>query len=237
MAANVGYARPAPPPPPPLMFSLICASIKRLSKQSWAWLFETPTCSLWRHCNEKILWQLRFFMGPFIHDYILEARFYTFFIWWLFPKCHTIGQCSFVVWSLKISKYEQGWYSIVPLPRYVWHGHADQSLNHCNLQRYNSCVCRAGRENHELTCWCIDLQSINTLRPRQNGRHFPDDIFKCIFLNENVWISINISLKFVPRGPINNIPTLVQVMAWRRPGDKLLSEPMMVRLPTHICVT
>ena len=58
---------------------------------------------------------------------------------------------------------------------------------------------------------------INTLRPRQSDCHFPDDIFKWIFLNENVWISINISLKFVPRGPINNIPTLVQVMAWRRP--------------------
>ena len=81
------------------------------------------------------------------------------------------------------------------------------------------------------------LHWINTLRLRQNGRHFPDDIFKWIFLNENVWISIDISLKFVPRGPINNIPTLVQVMAWRRPGDKPLSEPMMVRLPTHICVT
>ena len=39
--------------------------------------------------------------------------------------------------------------------------------------------------------------------------HFADDIFKWIFLNENVWISIDISLKFVPRGPINNIPTLV----------------------------
>ena len=77
----------------------------------------------------------------------------------------------------------------------------------------------------------------NTLRPRQNGRHFPDDIFKWIFLNENVWISINISLKFVPRGPIHNIPTLVQVMAWRRPGDKPLSKPMIVILPTHICVT
>ena len=80
-------------------------------------------------------------------------------------------------------------------------------------------------------------EGLNTLRPRQNGRHFPDDILKCIFLNENLWISINISLKFVPRGPINNIPTLVRVMAWRRPGDKPLSEPTMVRLPTHICVT
>ena len=74
-------------------------------------------------------------------------------------------------------------------------------------------------------------------RPRQNSRHFPDDIFKWMFLNENVWISIDISLKFVPRGPINNILTLVQVMAWHRLGNKPLSEPMMVRLPTHICVT
>ena len=50
-------------------------------------------------------------------------------------------------------------------------------------------------------------------------------------------ISIKISLKFVPNGPINNIPALVQIMAWRRPGDKPLSEPMMVSLLTHICVT
>ena len=62
------------------------------------------------------------------------------------------------------------------------------------------------------------------------------DIFKCIFLNENVWIPIKISLKFVPRGLINNIPALVQIMTWRYQGDKPLSEPMMVNLPTHICV-
>ena len=51
-------------------------------------------------------------------------------------------------------------------------------------------------------------QFINTLRQRQNGRNFPDDIFKCIFLDENLWILIKISLKFVPKGPINNIPAL-----------------------------
>ena len=78
-------------------------------------------------------------------------------------------------------------------------------------------------------------RNINILRPRQNGRQFPDDIFKCIFLNENVWISIKISLKFVPKGPINNIPALVQIMPWHRPGDRTLSEPMMVKLLTHIC--
>ena len=79
--------------------------------------------------------------------------------------------------------------------------------------------------------------TINTLRPRQNGRHFPDDILKCIFLNKNVWILIKISLKFVPKVPIYNIPALVQIMACRWPGDKTLSELMMVRFPTHICVT
>ena len=77
---------------------------------------------------------------------------------------------------------------------------------------------------------------VSTLRPRQNGRRFADDTFKRIFLNENVRLSIKISLKFLPKGPINN-PALVQIMAWRRPGDKPLSEPMMVRLLTHICVT
>ena len=79
--------------------------------------------------------------------------------------------------------------------------------------------------------------SFITLRPRQHGHHFPEDIFKCIFLNENVWIVIDISLKFVPQGPFNNIPASVQIMAWRRPGDKPLSEPMMITLLIHICVT
>ena len=79
--------------------------------------------------------------------------------------------------------------------------------------------------------------SFNTLRPRQNGHRFADDTFRCIFMNENVRISIKISLKFVPKGPINNIPAVVQIMAWRRSGDKPLSEPMMDSLPTHICVT
>ena len=82
----------------------------------------------------------------------------------------------------------------------------------------------------------ISWSRYNTLRPRKNGRHFADDIVECIFLNENIWISIKISLKFVLKGSINNIPSLVQIMAWCRTGDKPLSEPMIVRLLTHICV-
>ena len=66
---------------------------------------------------------------------------------------------------------------------------------------------------------------------------FADDIFRCILLNENVF-SIKISLKFIPKRSINNnFPALVQIMAWRRPGDKPLSEPMIVKLMTHICGT
>ena len=47
---------------------------------------------------------------------------------------------------------------------------------------------------------------------------FADDIFKCIFLNDKVWILMKISWKFIPKGPINNIPALIQIMAWRHPG-------------------
>ena len=72
------------------------------------------------------------------------------------------------------------------------------------------------------------LIEAETKWPPFSKRHF-----KGIFFNENAWISIKISLTFVPWGPINNI----QIMAWHRPGDKPLSESMMASLPTHLCVT
>ena len=56
---------------------------------------------------------------------------------------------------------------------------------------------------------------------------FVNDIFKCTFMYENLYILIHISLKFVPNGPNNKNPSLVLIMAWRRTGDKPLSEPMM----------
>ena len=48
---------------------------------------------------------------------------------------------------------------------------------------------------------------------------------------------MKLSLNFVPDGPINYIPALFQIMAWHRPGDKPLSETMMVSLLTQIYVT
>ena len=63
-------------------------------------------------------------------------------------------------------------------------------------------------------------KAINTLRPRQNGHHSADDIFKFIFLSE---IQFSYLTKFIPKVPIN--PALVQMMAWCREGDKPLFEP------------
>ena len=56
-----------------------------------------------------------------------------------------------------------------------------------------------------------------------------DDNFKCIFLNENDRIFILISLKFGLRSPIDNKSALVQIMAWRRTGDKPLPELMLTQ--------
>ena len=65
---------------------------------------------------------------------------------------------------------------------------------------------------------------IVTMRLWQNGHHFPDDIFKCIFLTKKV----EFSFRFVANGPINNKSALVQKMSWYQPGDKPLSEPIMI---------
>ena len=76
---------------------------------------------------------------------------------------------------------------------------------------------------------------INTLRPRQNCRHFADGNFKCIFLSKNYEFRLKFHWLLFLRVQI----TLFQnrIMTWRRPGYKPLSETIMVRLPTHICVT
>ena len=69
-------------------------------------------------------------------------------------------------------------------------------------------------------------------------RHAGHNILKCIFLKENVQLLIKIPLKFVPRSPINNIPALIQLMAWCRPGNKPLSEPMMAQVTyPYMCIT
>ena len=79
-----------------------------------------------------------------------------------------------------------------------------------------------------------NVASSNTLKPRQNGHHFADDPFKRIFVNKPVKISIKVTLQCVPKGQINNIPALVQKMAWPLPNDKPWPKPMVVILLAHI---
>ena len=70
---------------------------------------------------------------------------------------------------------------------------------------------------------------INTLRPRQIAAN-SHTTFSNAFSSKKWWISLKISLKFAPKFRINNIPVLVQIVAWRRPGDRPLSGPMTVYL-------
>ena len=78
-----------------------------------------------------------------------------------------------------------------------------------------------------LTLNVVAFQSFrfNTLRPRQNGRHFASDMFQFILLDENYFKLI--SLKFFPMGSIKNKLALVGIGVWHRTGDRLLSKPMV----------
>ena len=76
---------------------------------------------------------------------------------------------------------------------------------------------------------------LKLLRPRKMAA-ISQTTFSNAFSLMKIYM-IQISLNFVPKGPINNISALVQVMAWHRLGDKPLAEPIMVSLMTHICVT
>ena len=67
------------------------------------------------------------------------------------------------------------------------------------------------------------------VNPPPPGRHFADDIFRYIFVNEKFYILMELSLKFVHKGPIDNNPALIQMMAWCRMGDKPLFVPMLAR--------
>ena len=108
------------------------------------------------------------------------------------------------------------------------------------LQPYvnNVCICAPKRYFIILynTGWYLCSGILNTLRPRRSGRHFADDIFKCIFWMK-MFASPEISLKFVCQFRIKYVLVLDQIIAWCCPSDKPLSDPMLVSLPTQIWVT
>ena len=105
---------------------------------------------------------------------------------------------------------------------------------HCKRYQF-SFVCLMSDFFYMMCLWLQDI--ILTHWGRDKMAAFSQTYFKRIFANENIRISTKNSLKFVPKGLINNTPALVLIIAWRWPGNKPLSEPMLVRSLTHICVT
>ena len=77
----------------------------------------------------------------------------------------------------------------------------------------------------EESAFCI----INSSFAEQNGRHFADDNFECIFEKEKLWISIQMSMNFVPKSSIDNKSLLFKVMVWCQTGGKPLPEPMLAQ--------
>ena len=132
----------------------------------------------------------RWMFPPKIYGTLIEIH-YTQVI-----KMHTIHAltcCWIWLFKRRRIRYENINRSCVFTTR-IWHTHSETKRNK------SACIL------------------YNILTTRQNGHRFADDIYKCIFLNGNSWISIKLTLKLVPRGPINIVPVLVQIMAWRQPG-------------------
>ena len=111
--------------------------------------------------------------------------------------CITLGQIAVLISHLTRSVPQ--WWSSWRQTKLTWR--ATDTRWECSHK---------SAEVHVRRCMVV----IYILRPRQNGRHFPDDILKWILFTENLWISIKLSLKIVPSGSINSIPALVQIIHW-----------------------
>ena len=154
-------------------------------------------------CRYKMIQTLHIIAGM---DCIILCDYYCRTALNRFRTCSMVILCLYVI-------YVRAW---------GWHVH------HIKISYHNS-WCYKWTNN----CMWQNLNAIRLILTHW-GRGkmadiLADDIFEHILLNKNIRISIDSSLKFVPKGQINNIPALVKIMAWRRIGDKPLSEPMLTR--------
>ena len=105
-----------------------------------------------------------------------------------------------------------------------WFKTASRSLwHHCNVIQEGGLMLHCATGVTDGGAW------VKISPPGQNGCHFADNIFRCIFVSEKSCILMKISLKFVSKCPIDNKWTLLQVMAWRRIGDKPFPELMLTQ--------
>ena len=86
----------------------------------------------------------------------------------------------------------------------------------CTIIELHAASSSSNKSSHVTWIIASYKHHINSTPPRQNGRHLTANIFICIFVNEKFWILIEVSLKFVPKGPINNKLALVSIMAWHQ---------------------
>ena len=119
-------------------------------------------------------------------------------VWKIRCFCSRKGSCHEAMASLGINELTLQGSSLCIYGNQTWLSLCLQMAQHLKVL------------GHQQVHWWIECKH-KTLRPRQNGGHFPEDFLKWISVNENVWILINILLKFVLMGPINNISAMVQI--------------------------
>ena len=122
------------------------------------------------------------------------------------------------LWSWAISKLYYQCFFVADL------SYTDSLATHRSQTNSSNCIDYWSRE------WSgFSNGQINSFHLDKMAAILADDKFSCNFVNENDRIPIQISLKFVPRNPIDSKPALVQVMAWCWSGDKPLPEPMLIQ--------
>ena len=131
------------------------------------------------------------------------------FIYWHPAKqspSHYPNQCYFSVSGTFGNEFQSNW-SKTQYSSYIY-----KKLNWKSLLQYGALI-----------------GSLLTYRGRGKiAIIFADDVFLCIFLNENFWNANKMSLKYVPRYTIDNKPPLVEIMGCHRKEDNPLYEPMII---------
>ena len=116
-------------------------------------------------------------------------------------------------------------------------------VKRCRREKYWSCnllhvrLCNMHRDCCLIFIWNKVEFRLKHIEAEAKWPPFARRHFQMDFLEWKYMYFDKISLKCDPRGPINYILELVQIMVWNRPDDMPLSEPMVVRLPTHVCIT
>ena len=111
-----------------LMFSLICALNKRLSKQSWGWSFETPSRSLWRHCNEvPVLYLHALYETKMRYHYVCRSRIHS-----ARPSTPEVIITDIDIFNSAISYYQSRWQIVVNQQRGMSH---EDFFHMCNASR------------------------------------------------------------------------------------------------------